>query len=232
MVSSTDTGEAHAIGWRQETSPRQDGHSGGSSRAGRPALLALPHARSGRCPVEGPSGQPGPFRQLPGQRQGCCDLPVLIDHQHQIQIGSTTVTSTSPTTVSLGLRYTAAGKPVAVLPTNGTQALQSPAIPLPGGLTGISGLSGGALAVTVTPQLVGLPSVNLGNLLERQSPGPDPSHRRPGEHALRGAGVGLHDRRCSRSHHAQPDDRKRRSPRRPTHPSRERRARRRAHPRV
>jgi hypothetical protein len=87
------------------------------------------------------------------------------------EIGSTTVTSSSPTTLSLGLSYTKTGQPVAVLPTNGTSALQSPAIPLPGGLTGISGLSGGDLAVTVTPQLVGLPTVNLGNLLNGSAPG-------------------------------------------------------------
>jgi hypothetical protein len=89
----------------------------------------------------------------------------------KFEIGSTTVTSSSPTTLSLGLRYTKTGQPVAVLPTNGTAALQSPAIPLSGGLTGISGLGGGALAVTVTPQLVGVPAVNLGNLLSGSAPG-------------------------------------------------------------
>ena len=58
-----------------------------------------------------------------------------------------------------------------MLPDNGTQALQSPAIPLPGGLTGIPGLDGGDLAVTVTPQLVGLPAVDLGNLLTASGTG-------------------------------------------------------------
>jgi hypothetical protein len=89
----------------------------------------------------------------------------------KFEIGSTTVTSSSPTTLSLGLSYTKTGQPVVVLPTNGTAALQSPAIPLSGGLTGISGLGGGELAVTVTPQLVGLPTVNLGNLLNGSAPG-------------------------------------------------------------
>jgi hypothetical protein len=89
----------------------------------------------------------------------------------EFEIGSTTVSSTSPTTLSLGLRYTKSGKPVVVLPADGTQALQSPAIPLPGGLTGISELGSGELAVTVTPQLVGLPTVNLGNLLGGKGPG-------------------------------------------------------------
>lgn len=89
----------------------------------------------------------------------------------KFEIGSTTVTSSSPTTLSLGLRYTSAGQPVVVLPDNGTEALQSPAIPLPGGLTGIPRLDGGVLSVTVTPQLVGKPSLSLGNLLEGRGPG-------------------------------------------------------------
>lgn len=87
------------------------------------------------------------------------------------QIGSTIVTSTSPTTLSLGLRYTKTGQPIAVTPNDGTQALQAPPIPLPGGLTGIPGVDGGPLAVTVTPQLVGLPDVNLANLLGARGAG-------------------------------------------------------------
>lgn len=87
------------------------------------------------------------------------------------EIGSTTVTSSSPTTLSLGLKYTKSGQPVVVLPDDGTQALQSPAIPVPGGVTGIPGLGGGPLAVTVTPQLLGKPTVNLGNLLVGNAPG-------------------------------------------------------------
>jgi hypothetical protein len=87
------------------------------------------------------------------------------------EIGSTTITSSAPTTISLGLRYTKSGQPVVVLPDNGTQALQSPAVPVPGGLTGIGSLGGGALAVTATPQLVGVPTVNLANLLGGQGPG-------------------------------------------------------------
>jgi hypothetical protein len=87
------------------------------------------------------------------------------------QIGSTTVSSTSPTSVSLGIISTASGQVTAVLPDDGTSALQSPAIALPGGLTGISGLDGGSLAVSVTPQLVGVPTVSLANLLGGNGPG-------------------------------------------------------------
>lgn len=87
------------------------------------------------------------------------------------QIGSTTVTSTSPTTLSLGLGYTSSGQPFAVLPNDGTSALVSPAEDLPGGLTGIPGLGGGVLAVTVTPQLVGAPTVSLADLLGAHGPG-------------------------------------------------------------
>jgi hypothetical protein len=87
------------------------------------------------------------------------------------EIGSTTVSSSSPTTLSLGLKYKKSGTPVVVLPDDGTQALQAPPIAVPGGLTGIPGLGGGPLAVTVTPQLVGRPTVNLGNLLTGSAPG-------------------------------------------------------------
>jgi hypothetical protein len=87
------------------------------------------------------------------------------------EIGSTTITSSVPTTLSLGLRYTKSGQPVVVLPDNGTEALQSPAVPVPGGLTGIGPLGGGVLAVTATPQLVGLPKVSLANLLGGNGPG-------------------------------------------------------------
>jgi hypothetical protein len=77
------------------------------------------------------------------------------------EIGSTTVSSTSPTTLQMGVISTPTEQ-VAVLPDDGTQALQSPAIPLPGGLLGIPGApDGGPLAVTATPQLVGLPVLDL-----------------------------------------------------------------------
>jgi hypothetical protein len=87
-------------------------------------------------------------------------------------IGSTTVTSTSPTTISFGVSFSQSGQATVVLPDNGSQALQSPAIPLPGGLLGIPGApDGGALAVTVTPQLVGIPSLNLETLRTGTGPG-------------------------------------------------------------
>lgn len=82
------------------------------------------------------------------------------------EIGSTIVSSTSPTTVSMGVIFPQSGGEVVVLPDDGSQALQSPATPLPGGLLGIPGApDGGPLAVTVTPQLVGLPTLNLFNLV-------------------------------------------------------------------
>jgi hypothetical protein len=87
-------------------------------------------------------------------------------------IGSTTVTSTAPTKVSLGLSVNAEDQVTVYLPDNGTQAVSSPAVPLPGGLLGIPGApDSGPLEVTVTPQLVGTPAVNLVNLLSRSGPG-------------------------------------------------------------
>jgi hypothetical protein len=88
------------------------------------------------------------------------------------EIGSTTVTSTSPTTLSLGVGFNSSGQPSVYLPDNGTQALQSPAIPLPGGLLGIPGApDSGPLAVTVTPQLVGTPQLSLAALLSGKGVG-------------------------------------------------------------
>jgi hypothetical protein len=86
-------------------------------------------------------------------------------------IGSTTVATTSPTSVSLGLRYTKSGQAVAVLPVDGTSALTASPTPIPGGLTGIPGLDGGVLQVTATPQLVGKPTVVLANLLSAKGTG-------------------------------------------------------------
>jgi hypothetical protein len=120
-------------------------------------------------------------RALPSYLAEFAHCPVNVTHvatclfssttSTTFQIGSTTVTSTSPTTVSLGLRYTRSGQAIAVTPNDGTQTLQASPIALPGGLTGIPGVDGGPLAVTVTPQLVGPPLVNLANLLGAHGPG-------------------------------------------------------------
>ncbi len=72
-------------------------------------------------------------------------------------IGKTTVSSTAPATISLGVISKPSGQLIVVLPTDGSSALTSPPIPLPGGLTGIPGLGGHLLEVDVTPQLVGVP---------------------------------------------------------------------------
>lgn len=87
------------------------------------------------------------------------------------QIGSTTVSSTEPATISLGIIFEKSGAIKAVVPADGTPALQSPALPLPGGLTGIPGLGGGILQVTATPQLVGVPKLSLLDLLTGNGPG-------------------------------------------------------------
>lgn len=87
------------------------------------------------------------------------------------EIGSTTVSTTQPTTLSLGFSFDSNDQPVAVLPDNGTEALQSPSVPLPGGLLGIPGApDGGPLAVNVTPELVGTPQLSLANLLTKNGP--------------------------------------------------------------
>lgn len=130
--------------------------------------------------VTGASGSAG-AKGLPSILADFAHCPVNVKHvatclfssttSTTFDIGSTTVTSTSPTTISLGLSYSKSGQPTVVLPDDGSQALQSPAIPLPGGLTGIPGQDSGPLEVTATPQLVGLPTANLANLLSASGPG-------------------------------------------------------------
>lgn len=117
-----------------------------AATGGLPAKLAM----FAHCPVDNPA-------------VATCLFSTTTDTT--FQIGSTTVTSTSPTTLSIGLGYDQNGEPFVVLPDDGTSALDSPALNLPGGLTGIPGLDGGPLAVTVTPQLVGTPTVDLAALL-------------------------------------------------------------------
>ena len=112
-----------------------------------------------------------PFVNCPVNVKGVATCLLSSTTSTTFTIGSATVTSSRPTTLSLGLKYTSTGQPVVVLPTNGTQALQSPAIPLPGGLIGLPGHDGGPIAVTVTPQLVGKPHLNLGNLFDGKAPG-------------------------------------------------------------
>jgi hypothetical protein len=148
------------------------------TRAGAIALLGLSllvfaggAAGATSAPAAGVPSDLAHFAHCPTGVSGVATCLFSSTTSTTFEIGSTTVTSSSPTTLSLGLKYTKSGKPVVVLPNDGTQALQSPAIPVPGGLTGIPGLDGGVLAVTVTPQLVGLPTVNLGNLLTGSAPG-------------------------------------------------------------
>jgi hypothetical protein len=79
-------------------------------------------------------------------------------------IGSTTVSSTEPSTINLGLIVKPSGKIIPVLPTDGSSAMVAKPVDLPGGLTGIPGAPA-ELDVTATPQLVGMPSINLDNLV-------------------------------------------------------------------
>ncbi len=160
--------------------PGRSGSSGGPKFAVRAAvavvlvgmsLLMLTGGTAGAKKSKGIPPSLVNFANCPVNVPGVATCLYSSTTSTEFQIGSTTVTSSSPTTLSLGISYTKTDQPVVVLPDNGTQALQSPAIPLPGGLTGISELGSGELAVTVTPQLVGLPSLNLGNLLTGSAPG-------------------------------------------------------------
>jgi hypothetical protein len=164
---------------------RQSVHPSSPRRVGIMACLtALTVIAGGALLVAGSSGAGGAestpavftpnvaqFANCPVNVAGLATCLYSSTTSTTFEIGSTTITSSAPTTLSLGLRYSKSGQPIVVLPDNGTQALQSPAVPVPGGFTVIGALGGGALAVTATPQLVGLPTVSLANLLGGNGPG-------------------------------------------------------------
>jgi hypothetical protein len=85
------------------------------------------------------------------------------------EINSTTLTESSPIVINLGLIQNPDGTMTVVLPDDGTPAMSAPPISVPGGLLGIPGASG-PLAVTATPQLVGLPTFSLFNLETTDGP--------------------------------------------------------------
>lgn len=170
MVLCTNAGYRSISGGRKSRSSRAISMVAALPIVGLSLLVALAPGVGGATSNGLPASLQH-FANCPVNVKGVATCLFSSTTSTTFKIGSTTVTSSSPTTLSLGLRYTSTGQPVVVLPDNGTQALQSPAIPLPGGLTGIPGLDGGVLAVTVTPQLVGKPSLNLGNLLNGKAPG-------------------------------------------------------------
>jgi hypothetical protein len=76
-------------------------------------------------------------------------------------VGSQTLTTPSPATLTMGLAEGPSGI-YAVSPTDGTPALQSPPITVT--IEGLPPLPG-ALSITATPELIGTPTVSLVNLL-------------------------------------------------------------------
>ncbi|MGH9016126.1 MAG: hypothetical protein ACRDY1_00115 [Acidimicrobiales bacterium] len=173
-----------AVSVRSTAATRLPGRGRGRGRTTRGAVVAALGAvtlmvvmvvmSGGPASAKAPRRLPAdlaPFAHCPIDVHGVTACLFSSTTSTTFQIGSTTVSSTSPTTVSLGLITAATGAVTAVLPDDGSPALQTAAIALPGGLTGISGLDGGVLAVSVTPQLVGVPGVNLGNLLSGNGPG-------------------------------------------------------------
>jgi hypothetical protein len=86
----------------------------------------------------------------------------------QFTIGSTTVSTTAPTKVSLGLIVNSNGSIQTVAPTDGSATMSAPEIPLPGGLLGLPAPLPNVLPVNTKAQLVGLPGLNLTDLLAQK----------------------------------------------------------------
>jgi len=79
----------------------------------------------------------------------------------EFAISSTTLSLSAPIVINMGL-YPKHGELQAVAPTDGTPLMNAP--PIPVSIEGISGL------LTATPQLLGLPLVNLDNFLSGAGP--------------------------------------------------------------
>ncbi len=81
----------------------------------------------------------------------------------EFQVASTTLALSAAITINLGLYYNKkTGLDQGVAPTDGTPALNAPAIPV--SVEGISGI------LTATPQLLALPQVNIPNFLTGAGP--------------------------------------------------------------
>lgn len=106
------------------------GTASAASQGSLPASLA----RFSHCPVSNP-------------RVTVC---LAASVQGTFQINSTTLSTTTPATISLGLIQTQSSV-TAVVPTDGTPALDTAPIPIPGGLLGIPGTGVGPLKVLATP---------------------------------------------------------------------------------
>jgi hypothetical protein len=75
------------------------------------------------------------------------------------------ITAPSPIVLQFGTKFDLVEmKSTSVAPTNGVPALKSPPMRLPGGLAHHPWVDGGPLAAYITPQIIGLPQLNLDNL--------------------------------------------------------------------
>jgi hypothetical protein len=81
-------------------------------------------------------------------------------------IGSQSLTTPKPATLTLGLGTNAQGL-YAIPPDNGTSALSSPPIPVT--ILGLPPLPG-VLSITATPTLLSTPSISLTNILDQSGP--------------------------------------------------------------
>jgi len=75
------------------------------------------------------------------------------------------ITSTDPMVLQFGgIPNLDTGTTTTVAPANGVSALTSPALHLPGGILHMPWADGGPLEAYITPQIIGLPQLNLDNL--------------------------------------------------------------------
>lgn len=83
-------------------------------------------------------------------------------------LGKWKLTADSPLTLQFGLKFNKKFKATTVAPTNGTKLFNAPELVVPGGIFGVPGFGVGPLAASGTPELIGLPQVNIPNLLQQK----------------------------------------------------------------
>ncbi|MCR1781784.1 hypothetical protein KVF89_04480 [Nocardioides carbamazepini] len=114
---------------------------------------------------------------LPAHLQKFANCPVLNDAVTVCYVMETSsvsikagkfdeATSTDPMILQFGgIADTYTQTTISVPPANGISALQAPPIELPGGILGLPGFEFWPLEAYITPQIVGLPQLNLDNLM-------------------------------------------------------------------
>ena len=83
-------------------------------------------------------------------------------------LGKWKLKAESPLTLQFGLKFNRKFKATTVAPTNGAPLFSAPELVVPGGIFGVPGFDGAPFAASGKPEIIGLPQVNIPNLLQQK----------------------------------------------------------------